>query len=213
MLLQPYKNGLMPKKGLAEAVSRFARGVLGLCEKYPRLRFNIALPGYMLECVDPLALSSLRDMVKRGSVEWLCMGYTEPFLSFSPLRLTSENIALGAKVFSELTGEAPLGFVPPFSNWEPSHIDMFGASGLKYAAVSNALLPESEAQSSGYWITEHTGSSMALFPARSYNSANAPADLAGWAKKSFPDDTPDSAPRMLILKYMYSLESSNAELE
>ena len=211
LLLQPYKNGLMPKRRLTESVNRFARLLLELCEKYPRLRFNVALPGYILECVDPLVASSLRDMAKRGSVEWLCMGYTEPFLSFSPLWLTSENIALGTKVFSELTGEAPAGFVPPFSNWEPSHIDMLGGAGFQYAALSSALLAKNEANAPGYWITEHTGNSMAVFPARSYHAHNAPESVTGWIRELYPDDTPDGAPRMLILKYMYSLETDGGD--
>jgi hypothetical protein len=208
LLLQPYKNGLMPRRGLAESANRFARLLLGLCEKYQRMRFNVALPGYILECVDPLVLSSLRDMAKRGSVEWLCMGYTEPFLSFSPLWLTGENIAFGAKIFSDLTGEAPTGFVPPFSNWEPSHIDMLGGAGFKYAALSGALLAKNEANASGYWITEHTGSSMAVFPTRSYHIYNAPESVSEWIGGLY-DDKPDGAPGMPILKYMYSLEADD----
>jgi hypothetical protein len=199
----------MPKRALTESVNRFARLLLGLCERYPRMRFNVALPGYILERVDTLVLSSLREMAKRGSVEWLCMGYTEPFLSFSPLWLTHENIALGAKVFSELTGEAPAGFVPPFSNWEPSYIDMLGGAGLQYATLSSTLLAKNEASASGYWITEYTGSSMAVFPARSYNAYNAPESVTGWISGLYPNDTPDAAPRMFILKYMYSLEAND----
>jgi hypothetical protein len=206
LLLQPYKNGLMHKKALSESINRFARFLLDLCGKYPRLRFNIVLPGYILECIDPLIASSLREMAKRGSVEWLSTGYTEPFLSFSPLWLTGENISWGTKVFTELTGEAPTGFAAPFSNWEPSHIDMLSAAGLKYAVVSSVLLAKNEANRPGYWITEHTGSSMAVFPAHSYHIYNAPKDLAGWIKESFPEDKPEGASRIIVLKYFYPLE-------
>jgi len=201
----------MPKKGLSASINRFARLILETCKKYPRLRLNVALPGYILESIDPLVLSSLRDAAKRGSIEWLCMGYTEPFLSFSPLWLTAENIAAGTKAFAELTGEAPEGYVPPFSNWEPSHIDMFSCAGLKYAVIGNEALAKSESESSGYWMTEHTGSSMAVFPVRSCHGHNAPESLTAWAKEVFPDDKPDGgAPRMLILKYLYSLEEDGA---
>jgi len=220
LLLQPYKNRLMARKELAATVSRFAGALLDVCAAYPRLRFNAALPGYMLECVDKRLLGPLADTVRRGAVECLCMGYTEPFLSFSPLWLTSENIARGVRVFSELTSEAPCGFVPPFSNWEPSYIDMLYGAGLKYAVVSNELLAEGAGRQygAGYWITESTGNSMAVFPARSYNSRNAPQDLAEWVKGELSDGTPeggvpDGAPRILILKYMYSLEASAAETD
>jgi len=207
LLLQPYKNRLMHRKELAAAVSRFAGALLAVCDAYPRLRFNVALPGYMLECVDKHLLGPLAGVVKRGGVEWLCMGYTEPFLSFSPLWLTSENIALGVKVFSELTSAAPVGFVPPFSNWEPSHIDMLYGAGLKYAVVSNALLAGGgDKRGAGYWITESTGNSMAVFPVRSYHRRNAPQDIAGWIKSELREDAAEDEPRMLILKYMYSLD-------
>jgi hypothetical protein len=203
----------MPQKELAASVNRFVAALLAVCAAYPRLRFNAALPGYMLECADKRLLGPLADAVRRGAVECLCMGYTEPFLSFSPLWLTSENIALGQRVFSELTSEAPGGFVPPFSNWEPSYIDMLYGAGLKYAVVSNKLLAEdSDKRGAGYWITESTGNSMAVFPVRSYHLGNAPQDLAEWVKGELPDDGPDGAPRMLVLKYMYSLELSESDI-
>jgi len=212
VLVQPYKNRLMPQKELAASVSRFAGALLAVCAAYPRLRFNVALPGYMLERVDKRLQPALADTARRGAVEWLCMGYTEPFLSFSPLWLTNENIATGVRVFSEATGEAPSGFVPPFSNWEPSYIDMLYGAGLKYAAVSSELLAEGyDRRGAGYWITESTGNSMAVFPVRCYHRRNAPQDLAEWIKKELPDGAPADAPRILILKYMYSLEVPEPE--
>jgi hypothetical protein len=212
LLLQPYKNRLMPQKELSASVSRFAGALLAVCGAYPRLRFNVALPGYMLECVEKRLQTALADTAKRGAVEWLCTGYTEPFLSFSPLWLTNENIATGVRVFSEATGEAPGGFVPPFSNWEPSYIDLLCGAGFKYAVVSSELLAEGgDKRGAGYWITESTGNSMAVFPVRSYHRRNAPQDVAEWAKSEYPDDAPADAPRMLILKYMYSLEYSESE--
>ncbi|MCL2689722.1 MAG: hypothetical protein FWE57_07740, partial [Chitinispirillia bacterium] len=204
LLLQPYKNALVPKKELCGSINKFAEQLLALCERFPRLRFNAALPGYILECIDPLIISSLRDMFKRGQVEWLCTGYTEPFLSFSPQWLTNENILAGMKVFTELTGAAPQGYALPFSNWEPSHIDLFSGAGLKYAVVSNSLLDRNEAKSCGYWITEYTGSSIAVFPVWSYHRHNAPQNLMGWINENFPEDK--SGSKMLILRYLYSLD-------
>jgi len=214
LLLQPYKNALMPAEELKGSINRFAQRLLTLCERFPRLRFNVALPGYVLEHIDPLIISSLRDMLKRGQIEWLCTGYTEPFLSFSPQWLTNENILAGMKVFSELTGEAPLGYVPPFSNWEPSHIDLFSGAGLKYAVISNALLAKNEAGSCGYWITEYTGSSIAVFPVWSYHRYNAPQSVMEWINQNFPED--NKSPKMLILRYLYSLglkDNDNAQLD
>ncbi len=212
-LLQPYKNRLMPRAKLSGAINRFAENLLALCNRYPHLRFNIALPGYILECIDPLTLSSLRDVLKKGGLEWLCTGYTEPFLSFSPHWLTNENINLGLQTFTELTGESPSGYVPPFSNWEPSHIDLFRNAGLKYSVISNELLGASERTSCGYWITEHTGSSIAVFPARSYNKHNAPQSLQGWIENTFPTESPNQTPRLYVLRYLHSLQDEANEAE
>jgi hypothetical protein len=199
VLLQPYKNRLMPKRELIGAVGGFAGALSEVCAAYPRVLFNVALPGYMLECFDRRVL----DRLKGGGVEWLCMGYTEPFISFSPLWLTGENIARGVRVFSELTGEAPRGFVPPFSNWEPSYIDMLHGAGFKYAVLSGALPDGFGGLGAGYWITESTGSNMAVFPVRSCHRGNAPIDIAEWLRGEFGAG---GGERVAILKYMYSLE-------
>jgi hypothetical protein len=204
VLLQPYKNRLMPRRELVGAVGGFAAALSDVCAAYPRLRFNVALPGYILECVDRRVIERLAG----GRVEWLCMGYTEPFISFSPLWLTGENIALGARVFSELTGEAPVGFVPPFSNWEPSCIDMLRGAGFKYAALSSALPGEGPGGGgAGYWVTESAGNQMAVFTARPLDRRDAPQDVAGWLKEGLESGPgPGGGQRMLILRYMYSLE-------
>ncbi|MFP4163610.1 MAG: alpha-amylase/4-alpha-glucanotransferase domain-containing protein [Chitinispirillaceae bacterium] len=207
LLLQPYKNSLLAKAELQRAINGLSDYLIGLAHRYPHLKFNIALPGYLLECIDPLKLSTLRDILKRGNIEWLCTGYTEPFLSFSPHWLTKENIKLGLHTFKELTGEKPAGYTPPFSNWEPSQIDLFRNAGLKYAVISNELLTQPERDSCGYWITEHTGFSIAMFPARSYHRHNAPENLVKWIEETFPDrEFCESSSRMYILRYLISLD-------
>lgn len=214
ILLQPYKNGLLPKALLQKSINSFCDYLQNICSRFPHLRYNIALPGYILECIDPLKLSSLRDTQKRGSIEWLCTGYTEPFLSFSPCWLTNENIRLGLRTFGELTGETPSGYVPPFSNWEPSQIDLLRNAGLKYAVISNELFTENERSSCGYWITEHTGSSIAIFPARAYHRHNAPQGLLTWIEDSFCEQKScDSLQKIYILRYLISLDPGVDESE
>ncbi|MFP4014405.1 MAG: alpha-amylase/4-alpha-glucanotransferase domain-containing protein [Chitinispirillaceae bacterium] len=214
ILLQPYKNRLLPKAQLQKSINNFSDYLQGLCSRFPHLRFNIALPGYILECIDPLKLSSLRDTQKKGSIEWLCTGYTEPFQSFSPYWLTNENIRLGLRTFEELTGETPAGYAPPFSNWEPSQIDLLRNAGLKYAVISNELFTENERYSCGYWITEHTGSSIAIFPARAYHRHNAPQSLLTWIESFFSEqNSSDSHQKIYTLRYLVSLDPDVNEPE
>ncbi len=188
LLLQPYKNRLMEKSELKGSIDRFAEQLLELGSGYPNFHFNVALPAYILELLDPLLLSKLREAHKRGCLEWLLTGYTEPFLSFSPAWLTEDNIRRGIRVFSELSGAAPAGFVPPFSNWEPSLIGPLRAMGLSCAVVSAAALPPQARNFCGYWTAEHTGNTIALFPGHVLHHYSAPADIIDWLEKLISRD-------------------------
>ena len=106
----------MPKTALKDAINSFTANLLSIAAEFPHLRFNLVFPGYFLESIDVLLLSKLRELSKKGNLEWILTGYTEPFLSLSPLNLTSHNINHGLQLFSELAGETPCGFLPPFSN-------------------------------------------------------------------------------------------------
>ncbi|HLV32748.1 MAG TPA: hypothetical protein VKY57_14350, partial [Chitinispirillaceae bacterium] len=117
LLLHPFKNCLIKKTELKDAIDLFAQNVISIANELPHLRLNIVLPGYILELINPLFLSQLRELSKRGSLEWLFPGYTEPFLSLLPQEMINDNICYGRDVFYELTGEYPSGFLPPFSNW------------------------------------------------------------------------------------------------
>jgi hypothetical protein len=203
ILLQPYKNRLMARSELKGAIDGFAGQLLDLCAAYQNFHFNIALPAYILELLDPLLLSKLRDT----HVEWLLTGYTEPFVSFSPLWLTEDNIRRGIGLFSELTGIAPAGFVPPFSNWEPSLIGPLRAMGMNCSVVSAAALPPQARNFCGYWTAEHTGNSIALFPAHVLHHYSAPADFIDWLEKLVSrDERPASIDKIATVHYLLPLQ-------
>lgn len=207
LLLHPYKNRLMPRTVLKESIDRFIRNLLALVSDFPHLRFNLVLPAYILECINPILLSQLRDIYKKGHFEWLLTGYTEPFLSLSPPQLTNDNIRYGLQIYSELVGETPSGYMPPFSNFEPSLIELIKANGLNYLVVSNDLLPVSLKSLCGYWMAEHSGSSIALIATEVIRHTTAPVDFKNWLEKIYSSDKNDSSSeKIATLQYQFPLK-------
>lgn len=207
LLLQPYKNRLIPRPFFKESIDRFVRNLLAIFDEFPHLRINLVLPAYMLECINPILLSQLREVQKKGNLEWLLTGYTEPFLSLSPPLLTIDNIQHGIQIFTELTGTAPAGFLPPFSNYEPSLIELIKNNGLSYIVVSNDLLSDPLKKLCGYWMAEHSGSSIPLIATNTVRTATAPADLKNWIEKIYSSDIIDNtAEKVTTIHYQFSLK-------
>jgi 4-alpha-glucanotransferase len=209
-LVHPFKNSLVPKAAFREAVNSFAQSVLDIGSSYQNLRFNLVMPGYFLEAIDPMLLLALREMHKKGSIEWLTTGYTEPFLSFSPQWLLSENLKYGVNTFVEYSGARPSGFVPPFSNWEPSYIDTLRDANIHYAVLSRSLLPPLYRTRLGYWVTEFAGSSTVLFPAHSIMAPALPGELEPWIEKQFALDTNAFPPvKILCIDFLCPLMNND----
>jgi hypothetical protein len=207
LLLQPYKNRLMEPDELKKSVNGFAEHLLGLAALHPNFHFNVVLPAYLLECINPLLLSNLREMHKRGCLEWLLTGYTEPFFAFSPASLTESNIRYGMQIFTELTGAVPAGFLPAFSSWEPSYIALLAGLGLNYSVLSGAALPHNARSSCGYWFTEQGGEALALFPSRLLHGFTAPADFIDWLDGLIAGDgRPESAEKIVTVHYLLPLQ-------
>ncbi|MCU0608336.1 MAG: DUF1926 domain-containing protein [Chitinispirillaceae bacterium] len=198
----------MPPSALRESADRFATELLALCAAHPNFHFNVALPGYILERINPLLLSKLREVNKQGCLEWLLTGYTEPFFSFFPVSLVEENIRHGMKTFTELTGAAPSGFVPPFSNWEPSCIAALTGLGLNKVVLSSMALPPSARSSCGYWMTEHAGDAIALLPSHVLHYYSAPADLIDWLEKLISrGETTPAREKFVAVHYLVPLHA------
>ncbi|MGD9201330.1 MAG: hypothetical protein PVI26_07190, partial [Chitinispirillia bacterium] len=122
LIIHPYKNILLKKDRMRKLLDTFAIKLLDITAAHPNFRINISLPGYMLHYLDPLLLTKLNELNKTSCLEWLTSGYTEPFLGFSPLWLSDDNVKYGLETYNELVGNKPSGYIPAFSNWEPSSI-------------------------------------------------------------------------------------------
>lgn len=207
LLLHPYKNGLLPKSRLRELLSDFATRLIDIALGHPNLRIHLVLPGYLLEHTDPMLLSQLNEIQKRDCLEWLSPGYTEPFLSFSQLWLSGANIKHNMQIFEEHVGTRPAGFVPAFSNWEPSCIEMLRKSGVHYAVLSRTLLPRNFQHCCGYWTTEHGGACVPVFPSHNMHHFSAPANIGDWIDRTMSEDrNQGSGTQLVVLDYLVPLE-------
>jgi hypothetical protein len=212
-LIHPYKNSLIPKNTFREAVNTFAQTVIDIGASYQNIRLNLVMPGYFLEAIDPMLLLQLREMHKKGSVEWLTTGYTEPFLSFSPQWLLNENLRQGITSFQEYAGGRPVGFVPPFSNWEPSYIDVLRGAGIQYNVLSRSLLASQYRSRLGYWVTEFAGSSTVLFPVHSVYPSAVAGTMESWIHEQFAADANNSAPeKLLCIDFLCPLLSQDIKI-
>jgi hypothetical protein len=211
LLLHPYKNGLVPRSLLKESIGRFFTELFSLQQHYPQFRFNLVIPGYILEAADPLQLAQLRDLGKRNIVELVCTGYTEPFLSFSPPDLTVNNIRYGLQVIEELTGLVPRGFLPPFSNWEPSFIAELRAAGMRYVLLSNELFTDETRSACGYWVTEHAGSSIGLIGTNELTPLSFQGNFIENLRSVFAKNSAPATDPFTVLHYLLPLCSPKTD--
>ena len=211
LLLHPYKNGIMQHSVIRASMTVFIEMLCSLLQRFPQIRFNIVIPAYILECADPLLTVKLRDLCKRSLVEIVCTGYTEPFLSLSPAQLTIKNIQHGMHVIEELTGQVPRGFLPPFSNWEPSFIEHLRSAGFRYVLLSNELFsPETHAVP-GYWVAEHTGSSIGLIGTNVLSNASIQNGFFDSVRSFFTYESTSVPDPFAVLHYLMPLQTEKID--
>jgi hypothetical protein len=202
LIIHPGKSALTKKEVMQSRVNSFFGKCIELITAHPNFRVNISLPGYLLELGDPLMLSQLNGFRKTDCLEWLTPGYTEPFVAFSPPWLSRDNIRNGLATFEELVGIKPEGYIPAYSNWEPSSIPLLLENGIHYSVLSRVLLSKETQNHFGYWTTEHSGHPMIIFPAFRFNHNSAPEQVLQWLDGTIAENN-----GLIVLDYLLSLDS------
>ena len=207
LLLQPYKNRLVAKAVLKANLSMFVASLTKAMALHPTVRINVALPAYLLEVLTPLELATLRDLISREQLEILTCGYTEPFFNFFGNGIIEKNLHRGIESQIELTGIAPTGFYPPFSNWSGSFIAPLLQSGLRYIVLSSMVLPPHYRDRAGTWMAGSSGDTIPLIPMQVFHHYSAPADISGYCEKLFErDPLPTTEIPFAALQYLLPLE-------
>ncbi|MBN1981975.1 MAG: DUF1926 domain-containing protein [Chitinivibrionales bacterium] len=196
----------MKKSELQNLLDDCATKLLAITAAHPNFRINIVLPGFMLQLIDPLLLSRLNELQKNDCAEWVSTGYTEPFWSFSPLWLSSDNMQQGMTTFHELLRYTPVGYMSPFSNWEPSSLPILRKFGIQYVVLNHSLFENNNTNYCGYWVTEFNGNSMAILPAHDVHYHNCPANILEWFDRIAESTPPISQMKILIVRYMLPLQ-------
>ncbi len=207
LVIRPCKNRLIAEEHLRSTLDRFTEKLLTLCNSVTPLKINLVLPGYFFKFIDPLLLAQLRELHKTERLEWQSTGYTEPFASFSPSWLTDENLSAGMEFFNEFAAH-PMGYAPPFSNWEPSMLCSLHRLGFQYAVLSRAILPQHLSRLCGYWITEYAGISFPVFPSVVLHPDSVPVSIERFLAEQLskqPDPKEENEIKIATLEYTLSL--------
>ncbi|MBP2674942.1 MAG: alpha-amylase [Deltaproteobacteria bacterium] len=155
---------------LEDAARDAYRPFLELLAEFPSIRVTIHYSGGLLEWISdraPGTFSLLRDLVSRGQVEILGGGMYEPVLALLPERDRQGQIRELAGLLERRFGKAPEGIWLAERVWEPDLPSTLAASGAKYLPLDDYHFVRaglSLAELDGFYLTEHNGSSVRVFP-------------------------------------------------
>jgi len=156
-----------------QAYERAYNPVLETIEEYPEMKTSLHYTGPLLEWIDenhPEHIELLKKLILRGQVELVISGFYEPVLAAIPEADRLLQLRL-AKDFARKLGYNPKGVWITERFWEPSLAKDIANSGLEFAILDDqhfiaAGLKKEELY--GYYLTEHEGHAIAVFPIDEY---------------------------------------------
>ncbi len=143
---------------------------LDTLEKNAQFRLALHYSGSLLEWLEenrPDFLSRLRELVTRGQVEILSGGFYEPLLPFIPARDALGQICFFNQYLAEKLNAHPRGFWLAERVWSPLLPKIVSPAGMKYTIVDDTHFRYaglSEEHMFGYYVTEHEGATLSIFP-------------------------------------------------
>lgn len=126
--------------------------------------------GILLEWIEknhPDYILKLRQCVAAGQIEMITGGYYEPILSVIPEHDRQGQIGKLSEYIKKKTGGIPEGFWCAERIWEPALAESLVQAGIQYSILDDthfkcAGLRDEDLY--GYFITEHLGNALRLFP-------------------------------------------------
>jgi 4-alpha-glucanotransferase len=143
---------------------------LAALEKHPRFRISLHYSGSLLEWLEanqPDFIARLRTLVNRGQVELISGGFYEPLLPFIPEKDAIGQVLFLNQYLQKKINSHPRGLWLAERVWCTTLPKTLSATGLTYTLVDDshfrfAGLPQEEMF--GYYVTEHEGNPLSLFP-------------------------------------------------
>ncbi|MCI0526720.1 MAG: 4-alpha-glucanotransferase, partial [Nitrospira sp.] len=153
-----------------EAHDRCYRPFLELLKEYPNLRISLHYSGPLLDWLEkhqPAFLGELKNRVKQKQVELLTGGYYEPILAAIPARDGIGQVTMMNQYLKERLHADAKGFWLTERVWDPSLSKLLGSCGLAYTLADDShfqLVGVKPDTLCGYYLTEHEGVPLAIFP-------------------------------------------------
>jgi 4-alpha-glucanotransferase len=139
-------------------------------EDHPQIKLAQHYTGILFEWIDknhPEFIKRLKKRVKQNKIEMLTGGFYEPILATIPDEDKVGQIKKLSSFVKEKIGYEPLGAWLAERVWEPHLPQSMAEAGVKYTVIDDAHFKYSglrEDELFGYYITEHNGSTMNIFP-------------------------------------------------
>lgn len=143
---------------------------LSMLQEFPRLRLGLHTSGCLWEWLErhrPEYGKLVDELLADGQLELLGGGMYEPILPVLPERDAVWQLKRLSSFLEQRFGRAPSGMWCPERVWEPHMPQLLAKAGLRYTLLDDyhfraSALPEQI--STDYFITEHAGSLVSLFP-------------------------------------------------
>jgi alpha-amylase len=153
-----------------EAMGKAYLPFLEILERHPGVKVSIHNSGILYEWFEKNGtayIDLLAKLVERGQVELITGGFYEPILPAIPERDGIGQIRMLSSYIEKRFHTVPIGFWTAERVWEPYLPLQLNRAGVRYTMLDDyhfraAGLSESEI--SGYYLTEHEGKSVAVFP-------------------------------------------------
>ncbi len=143
---------------------------LELLERHPKIRVALHYTGILYQWLNehhPEINKILRTLVERGQIEMMTGGYYEPILSVIPDEDKQGQIHKLTEYIRESTGYDATGSWLAERVWEPHLASHFAQAGIRYTITDDSHFRSAGLQESetwGYYLTEDSGKTLAIFP-------------------------------------------------
>lgn len=138
--------------------------------RYPAFKFSVHCSGWLMQQIEndhPRLFKTIVELSKKGSIEFISAGYYEPILSVIPSndRITQIN-KLSDDIHAKFN-QKPNGLWLTERVWDSSLIPDLYASHIDYTVLDDYHFQAAgfdEEVLDGYYTTEESGKSLAIFP-------------------------------------------------
>jgi alpha-amylase len=153
-----------------DAYERSYGKFLDVLASHPEIRITIHNTGPLLDWIEanrPEYIEKLKGLAERGQVEIMGGAYYEPVISIIPEVDAVAQIEKMSAYIKKRFGKRPLGMWLAERVWEPNIPRITWPSGIKYTLLDDTHFRYSglsDEELFGYYLTEHSGHTLAVFP-------------------------------------------------